>query len=510
MEETWFPLKKLTNDDSKRIYMKNSAKNSNLGVFVIAFSMSILLILILVILYEFGTSSHKTAINIVGDEMRTKAEGFSSQVYKDLNNMTQMGIAFRDMIVALPIDKQTDALPLVGTLCANSEAYMVVYCDADGSGVTQNSIKVNVSEDNLIRPNAGNTPYYAYIQKERIMQAEAVVSVIPVVREGNDTNYILMYYSVSRIRKLFHQNTSFDNAYLIFSVDQGIVITTEGMNKQPEQGSTITQVLKDLSVDTNIKQMQIAMDANESISTFTSSVYNKYIICTPVGINDWYITIGFDKNLYDTMLTKEWGSISKLIQYLLALIITFVIILVAIILIMRIIYRRTNKKLQKQANMDLLTGLYNKISTESRIKQYIDDHLDSGAILYILDVDDFKTINDTWGHAEGDAVLIRLGSFLKEAFGGNYVVGRIGGDEFIIFVKNIVTEQEVEEQLQQMRKSIMELSRYVGKTHPCTFSLGASFYPKDAQDFESLYKAADKALYEAKKNGKDQLMLTKN
>lgn len=490
--------------------MKNSAKNSNLGVLVIGFSMSMLLILILLTLYEFGTSSHKTAINIVNDEMRTKAEGFSSQVYKDLNNMTRMGVAFRDMIVALPIDRQADALPLVGTLCANSEAYMVVYCDADGSGVTQNGIKVNVSDDNLIHTNAGNTPYYAYIQKERIMQAEAVVSVIPIVQEGKDTNYILMYYSVSKIRKLFHQNATFENGYMIFSVDQGTVITTEGMEKKPNQGTTITQVLKDLKVDTNMKQLQIEMNANESISTFTSSEYNKYIICTPVGINDWYITIGFDKNLYDKMLTKEWGSISKLIEYLLALIIIFVFIIVAIILIMRIIYRRTNKKLQKQANMDMLTGLYNKIATESRIKQYITDHPESGAILYILDVDDFKTINDTWGHAEGDAVLIRLGSFLKDTFGANHVVGRIGGDEFIIFTKNIVAEQEVEEQLQKMRNSVVELSRYVGKTHPCTFSLGASLYPVDGRDFDSLYKAADKALYEAKKNGKDQLMITKN
>jgi len=131
-----------------------------------------LLILILVTLYKFGISSNKTAITIVEDEVAA-AGGFSSQIYEDLDNVTRMGIAFRDMIVALPIEKPIDTLPLIGTLAANSQAYMVVYCDTDGIGVTQNGIKVNVEKDELLYPDAGNAPYYAYIQKERIMQAEA-------------------------------------------------------------------------------------------------------------------------------------------------------------------------------------------------------------------------------------------------------------------------------------------------------------------------------------------------
>lgn len=490
--------------------MKNSEKTLNPKMLVIVLSMSILLIVILVTLYKFGTSSNKTAITIVEDEIETTAEEFSSQICKDLDNMTRMGIAFRDMILALSMEKPIDALPLIGTLCANSEAYMVVYCDKDGIGVTQNGIKVNVEEDKLLHTDAGKAPYYAYIQKERIMQAEAVVSVIPVVREGTVRNYILMYYPVSRIKKLFHQNTAFHNAYLIFSVDHGIVITTEGIKEKSNKGTTIIQLLKDLEVKTNIDQLKIAIDSNKSIATFTSQKYNKYLICTPVGINNWYITIGFDKILYDNLLTKEWGSIKKLIDYLLALIITFVIILIGTMIIMRIVYINTNKKLIKQANMDLLTGVYNKIATESKIKQYIKNYPRAGAILFILDIDDFKNINDSLGHAEGDAVLKRLGHYLKEIYGDNHVVGRIGGDEFIIFIEDISSEQEVEEQVQKMKNCLQVLSRPEVNAQPCTFSIGASLYPKDALDFDNLYKAADRALYEAKKNGKNQLKITKD
>lgn len=490
--------------------MKINGKAPNPKVLAIILPISVLLILILVTLYKFGISSNKTAITIVEDEVAAAAGGFSSQIYEDLDNMTRMGIAFRDMIVALPIEKPINTLPLIGTLAANSQAYMVVYCDTDGVGVTQNGIKVNVEKDELLHPDAGNAPYYAYIQKERIMQAEAVVSVIPVVREGTVSNYILMYYSVSRIKKLFHQNKLFENANFIFSVDNGIVITTEGLKEKPPKGTTITQLLKDWEVKTDTDQLQMAINSNKKIAAFTSQAYNKYVICTPVGINDWYITIGFDKKLYDDLLTREWGNIKKLIDYLLALIITFVIVLIGTMIIMRIIYNNTNKKLLKQANMDLLTGLYNKMATESMIMQYIKDNSRAGGILFILDIDNFKNINDSRGHAEGDAVLKRVGLHLKETYGEHHVVGRIGGDEFIIFIKDILLEQELTEQIKKMKECLQVLSQTEGNVQPCTFSAGASLYPNDAQDFSNLYKAADRALYEAKKNGKNQLKMTES
>lgn len=488
--------------------MKNSGKAPNAKILAIILPISILLILILVTLYKFGISSNKTAITIVEDEIAATAGGFSSQIYEDLDNMTRMGIAFRDMIVALPMEKSIDALPLIGTLSANSQAYMVIYCDAEGIGVTQNGIKVNVEKDELLHPDAGAAPYYAYIQKDRIMQAEAVVSVIPVAREGTVSNYILMYYSVSRIKRIFHQNKLFDNANFVFSVDHGIVITTDGIEEKPPKGTTIIQLLKDWDLKTDTDQLQMAINSNKKIAAFTSQTYNKYVICTPVGINDWYITIGFDKKLYDDLLTREWGDIKKLIDYLLALIITFVIVLIGTMIIMRIIYNKTNKKLLKQANMDLLTGLYNKMATESKIKEYIKDYPHAGGILFILDIDNFKNINDSRGHAEGDAVLKRVGHHLKETYGDYHVVGRIGGDEFIIFVKDILLEQEVAEQIKKMKECLQVLSQTEGSVQPCTFSAGACSYPNDAQEFSNLYKSADRALYEAKKNGKNQLKMT--
>ncbi len=180
--------------------------------------------------------------------------------------MTRMGIAFRDMIVALPMEKSIDALPLIGTLSANSQAYMVIYCDAEGIGVTQNGIKVNVEKDELLHPDAGAAPYYAYIQKDRIMQAEAVVSVIPVAREGTVSNYILMYYSVSRIKRIFHQNKLFDNANFVFSVDHGIVITTDGIEEKPPKGNNNIQLLKDWNLKTDTDQLQMAINSNKKIA----------------------------------------------------------------------------------------------------------------------------------------------------------------------------------------------------------------------------------------------------
>ncbi|MBE5992388.1 MAG: hypothetical protein E7247_08365 [Paenibacillaceae bacterium] len=93
------------------------------------------------------------------------------------------------------------------------------------------------------------------------------------------------------------------------------MITTEGLKEKPPKGTTITQLLKDWDVKTDTDQLQMAINSNKKIAAFTSQTYNKYVICTPVGINDWYITIGFDKKLYDDLLTREWGNIKNQVMF---------------------------------------------------------------------------------------------------------------------------------------------------------------------------------------------------
>jgi diguanylate cyclase (GGDEF)-like protein len=485
--------------------MNNRQKKSFNRLSIMFLPISFLLVLIFLLLYKFGMTSKTAAHLVVEDELAIETANFTIQIHEELNVMTKMGIAFRDMLVNMPVESLNDATQMIGTLCNNSKAYMVVYCDKEGIGVTHSGIKVNVAKDNFLHQSSEQ--YYAYIQKENIMQAEAVVSIIPVVKKGTTDGYILMYYSVSHIRKLFKNNTAFDNAFMIFSVDDGVVITSEGLNEKPEEGSTLFEVLSKLDSEAETGTLKEAAENMNSASVFLKKQDDeRYVIFIPVEINDWYIAIGYEKALYDQMLMNEWADIRKLITYLLVLIIVFIVVMSGITLTIQEIYKKHNKKLQKEANTDLLTNLYNKMTTERMVTQYFEENPNRGALLLVVDIDDFKGINDTMGHLAGDEVLKSIGCFLKEKFGEYNVLGRVGGDEFIIFLKHLDTEEVLCVEMKRAGDLFKAFPKRGDHLEEITFSIGAAKYPKDADNFEDLYQIADRALYEAKRNGKNQLV----
>lgn len=94
------------------------------------------------------------------------------------------------------------------------------------------------------------------------------------------------------------------------------------------------------------------------------------------------------------------------------------------------------RKIRIQKDTDEMTGLKNKGSLTREINEYLADSSTDKGLLFILDVDRFKVINDTYGHDVGDSVIVQLGQFLRERFTGDEIVGRFGGDEFILFIKN--------------------------------------------------------------------------
>lgn len=161
-----------------------------------------------------------------------------------------------------------------------------------------------------------------------------------------------------------------------------------------------------------------------------------------------------------------------------------------------------SKEMEDKADTDQLTGLYNKMATERKIKEYMQKYPDSQALMIIIDVDNFKKINDTMGHSFGDEVLSKLGVQVQAMFRVTDIIGRTGGDEFIVFLKRIPDEIIVREgkKLETFFKNF-EVGEYV--KYSVTASLGAAVFPGDAKDFEGLYKAADKALYVAKNRGKN-------
>lgn len=164
--------------------------------------------------------------------------------------------------------------------------------------------------------------------------------------------------------------------------------------------------------------------------------------------------------------------------------------------------RRKTQRLVEQAQRDTLTGLYNRGTTETLIEELLNEEgggKASGA-LFVLDVDEFKQINDRYGHLGGDVILSNMAGILQRLFRNGDIIGRIGGDEFAVFLRNVPQGEAVE---QKARVLLENLSKVGGQEMAASCSLGIAYAPAHGRTFRALYQSADAALYHAKLQGKD-------
>lgn len=162
--------------------------------------------------------------------------------------------------------------------------------------------------------------------------------------------------------------------------------------------------------------------------------------------------------------------------------------------------KQEEMRLKYQSRMDSLTMLYNKRNFEEQVKCYLIETDKSRCHTFmILDVDDFKIVNDTYGHMFGDQVLKQVAEILKRSFRSVDVVGRIGGDEFALFLKDSGDKMTAAASARRIARQIEE---GFGEKRRITCSIGAAMYPADGETFAELYQNADAALYNSKRNGK--------
>ncbi len=164
--------------------------------------------------------------------------------------------------------------------------------------------------------------------------------------------------------------------------------------------------------------------------------------------------------------------------------------------------KNAEKQLVDKAERDSLTKVYNKSTTKKLIKNYLrTDTRETYDALIIIDVDDFKAVNDTLGHMFGDSILVDLSQEMQDLFRSNDVVGRIGGDEFIVFLRGMKNKVHIESKANDICK-IFDLLYAGDDGAKITGSLGISLFPEDGDTFDELYRKADLALYASKRAGK--------
>ncbi len=161
--------------------------------------------------------------------------------------------------------------------------------------------------------------------------------------------------------------------------------------------------------------------------------------------------------------------------------------------------------LKHKGEIDALSGLYNKSAGEIKIRQILSnsEKTDEQHALLVIDLDNFKNINDKLGHATGDRVILEVAQKIKATFRSNDIVSRFGGDEFIVLLNNYKDLDLVKKKCENLCEALMLTYSNNSQSVRISCSIGCSLFPKDSNDYGSLFKNADHALYEAKKAGKN-------
>jgi diguanylate cyclase (GGDEF)-like protein len=167
-----------------------------------------------------------------------------------------------------------------------------------------------------------------------------------------------------------------------------------------------------------------------------------------------------------------------------------------------------DEQLYRQAHFDPLTGLPNRVLFCSRLSAQLQSAaagMENGAVLYI-DLDHFKKINDTVGHAAGDQVLSIAAQRLRSCVKDIDTVARLGGDEFAVILRDVVSAEAAEAVAQRIVLSLQQPVNLAGKDHTVCASIGIALFPQDGEAIDTLLRNADTAMYRAKDLGRGRAM----
>lgn len=162
---------------------------------------------------------------------------------------------------------------------------------------------------------------------------------------------------------------------------------------------------------------------------------------------------------------------------------------------------KEQEELKVKAEIDEMTKLLNKATAEKMAKQILEEYPDENHAILMIDIDNFKNVNDSLGHDVGDHVISVVAGIISMQFGGSDIVGRIGGDEFMVFMKNVKDREDARRKVQNIVDAFCKKEN-LSIPDCVSVSIGMAFSDESGIEYEPLFKKADEALYVSKEKGK--------
>lgn len=378
--------------------------------------------------------------------------------------------------------------------------------DVDGTAYYDNSITKNVFHRRYFQEAIAGKQTISDPLESSVDQEIRVVLCVPVYKDEEVIGVLGGSYNVTALSHMMFDDL-FDGAGSSFIVtSEGLVIAFDSSSMSDRKITYDTNMFsyygeKNLKGEHTLEALRKDFqEGNNGLVELSIEEHNepdRYLAYMSLGYNDWMIC-------YTVPITAAQQNYAFISKYEIIFMGSFCIL--AAILVLYIVWKNNREKteLMLSAQKDALTGVYNKESTQ----KYIDSVLamkDPYAVhgFVIMDMDRFKDVNDTYGHIVGDKVLKEFGALLQTQFRDLDVVGRIGGDEFVVLLYDIGSRKNMESRVKGFQDKIraMEIEELQGRH--LTISAGIAFAPQDGNNFMELYRRADNALYQTKRAGRD-------
>ncbi|MCM1043949.1 MAG: sensor domain-containing diguanylate cyclase [Candidatus Gastranaerophilales bacterium] len=470
--------------------------------------LTVLIVIAIAMLINFSYSSKSKLREMVEDNATQELETYSALITAQINTI-EGAVSVAGQVLA-DNDKlsNTDIQTMLAYIPTCCNSYQAVYCRPNGAAMTSGGRLLYLNETDYFEKLQGDSPFFLYTEDDGVMGSPAIVYVRPIIQEEETLGYLMAYldgeFPVSAV-----QNSEYGSKAFF------AILEKNGEMRLAFGNVESTKLLQDnfwVSLKPYIKSnsdyllMERQIAAGMSGMMYVAADEEERLICvTPIKSTSWILLMGLEENAVSVRENRVWDNNGSFQIWISLIMVGMLVVIVIFNVLNRVRNVEHSRELENKADTDLLTGLNNKIATERKIAEYMAANQDSQAMMVVLDVDNFKKINDTLGHSFGDEVLRELGHRLRAMFRASDILGRLGGDEFIILLKDIRETAQIEREGKKLEEFFhhFEVGEYV--KYSVTASLGAAVFPRDANDFEGMYKAADSALYVAKRRGKNQL-----
>ena len=423
-----------------------------------------------------------------------------TQQSEHLNTILNINYSYLN-VLAQELSKSEDLfsennISLIKAFMENTDLNRTAIIDSDGNALYDNNVVKNVAHRRYFKESMQGKQSLSDPLESSVDQQTRVILSVPIYKNNQVIGVVGGSYNVTKLGNMLFDDL-FDGQGKSFIVDQDGNLITRGKKYEKKHNIKTIDNLFDICDEKEVKT-DFNQQESDLIQIQTKKNKSLYLAYSPLKINDWMICY-----IVPVHVAQESYTFIKHYETLLA---TFLgLIVLSLMIYLAHSNSRENKYLIHLSEIDPLTSVFNKETTQKLIDQKLKNH--EHFCFLILDVDDFKSVNDNYGHAIGDKVLENLGLLFKNHFRQSDIVGRIGGDEFIILIQD---ENIAESRIQSLLQKVNELKIEELKDFKLSISIGIAFAPKDGTTFMELYRHADQALYQTKRTGKNNYKIYKN